>query len=132
MTPEIVEQDTCVGSLGRHHDEPVRADPRYHRESATAFEQHGLERTQARGLRERCGLPCESRGQSGRRVDIDWVASTAVNRQAIGAQEHHGGDVGAVGKGPHDLSQSGQTTPSAHGVKKGERNVWFAESEVKQ
>ena len=80
MTPEIVEQGTGVGSLSRHHNEPVGADPRYHRESATAFEHHGLERTQARGLRERSGLPCEGRGQRRRRVDIDWVASTAVNR----------------------------------------------------
>jgi len=132
MTPEIVEQGTGVGGLGRQHDDPVGTDPGYHRESASAFEHHRLERTQPGGLGERTGLSGEGCGQRRGRIGIERVASAAVNRQAIGVQKHHGGDVGAVGKGPHDLSQSGQTTPSEHGVKKGERNVWFDESEVKQ
>ncbi len=88
--------------------------------------------TESGGLAQGRGLTNEGRRESCGRIRIDRMSAGGVNRQAIRARQHDGGDVGTVAERPYDLPQIAQTTSSTVGAEKGERNVGVEESEVKQ
>lgn len=118
MAPQVVEQSPRVGAFTGEDHQPIGPYAGDDDESDWRLQHGGVEATQPGGIRKRAGVAGESSSECGGGFGVERAATRGVDRESVTAQQHDSRDVGAVGEGPHRLSQTVQTTPSAGGVKK--------------